>query len=68
MRHPFLKKNPLLSLWLSGANAVVGSARGKAATQARRHANAAAAKATRDAVDLWLGVWFAKPPPRRRRR
>jgi hypothetical protein len=31
MKNPWTKKNPLLSMWLSGANAVAGSAEGKEA-------------------------------------
>jgi hypothetical protein len=38
MTHPWLKKNPLMSLWLSGANTVAGSMRGHAAAQAKRQA------------------------------
>ena len=30
MKNPWLKKNPLMSLWLSGANKVAGAARGLA--------------------------------------
>lgn len=36
MRNPWLKKNPFLSMWLSSANAVAGSARGRATAAARR--------------------------------
>lgn len=36
MKNPWMKKNPLLSMWLSGANAVLGSSRGHAMSTARR--------------------------------
>ncbi len=35
MTNPWLKKNPFMSLWLSGANRVAGSMRGHAAAQAK---------------------------------
>ena len=40
--NPWLKKNPLLSLWLSGANALLGVARGQMAAAAARSARVAA--------------------------
>ncbi len=36
MKNPWLKKNPLLSMWLSSANATLGSARGHAISTAKR--------------------------------
>ncbi|SAK45349.1 hypothetical protein AWB75_00770 [Caballeronia catudaia] len=39
MKNPWMKKNPFLSMWLSGANAVIGSARGRATAQAKRQAS-----------------------------
>ena len=66
MANPWLKKNPFMSMWLSGANAVVGSARGHATAAAKRQATAAMTKATQDFYDAWtLG---AKPAPKRRRK
>jgi hypothetical protein len=38
MKNPWIKKNPLLSMWLSGANAVAGSARSRATAEAKRQA------------------------------
>jgi hypothetical protein len=40
MKNPWMKKNPFLSMWLSGANAVAGSARGHATAAAKREINA----------------------------
>lgn len=48
-----MKKNPLLSMWLSGANRVAGSARSRATAHARRQANAAMTEATRASFKLW---------------
>lgn len=36
--NPWLKKNPLLSIWLSTANAMMGAARGQAAAALARSA------------------------------
>jgi len=35
MMNPWLKKNPFLSMWLSGANTVASSARGRIASEQR---------------------------------
>jgi hypothetical protein len=68
--NPFLKKNPFMSLWLSGANSLAGSMRGHAAAQARRQATTAMTKATQDMFDLWAAALAPAPArrkPRRRR-
>ena len=36
MKNPWVKKNPFLSMWLSGANAIIGATRGRATAQAKR--------------------------------
>lgn len=46
MANPWTKKNPLLSLWLSAANAFAGAARGAMTAEAKRQA-AAGTKAAR---------------------
>jgi hypothetical protein len=33
MNNPWIKKNPFMSMWLSGANAAIGSARGRATAE-----------------------------------
>jgi hypothetical protein len=58
--NPWLKKNPFMSLWLSGANAAAGSLRGQAMGQAKRQATAAMAQATKNVVDAWT-VGLAPP-------
>lgn len=47
MANPMTKKNPLLSLWLSAANAWAGAARGLAAAEMGRQRKALAKAATR---------------------
>jgi hypothetical protein len=56
LANPWLKKNPFLSMWLSGANAVAGSVRGKVTQQARRQGRAVARKATTTMLDAWTAA------------
>ena len=50
MSNPWLKKNPFLSMWLSGANAVAGSARGQMTAQINRQSKAVAAAVAKEFV------------------
>ena len=69
MRNPWLKKNPFLSMWLSGANAIAGSVRGRATAQGRRQINAAVSEATRANLKLWSDAMTpAAAKPRRKRK
>lgn len=63
------RKNPFLSLWLSGANAVFGAARGQITHEMRRQTNATVAEGTRQVLAFW-GISSSRPgsPTRRRRR
>jgi hypothetical protein len=67
MTNPWLKKNPFMSMWLSGANAAAGSLRGHAVGQAKRQAATAMTKATQDIFDAWTGG-FVTPPAKARKR
>ena len=55
MANPWLKKNPFMSMWLSGANRVASSVRGQVAAEAKRQATLAAEQATKDVVKFWTG-------------
>ena len=48
--NPWLKKNPLLSIWLSTANAMMGAARGQALAAVARSAGAALKPARKKAA------------------
>jgi hypothetical protein len=48
MSNPWLKKNPFMSMWLSGANRMAASVRGQAAAQAKRQINAAITQVTNE--------------------
>lgn len=70
MSNPWMKKNPWLSLWLSGANAVAGAARGHAAAQAQAQARRTATALTTDVMQAWSALLLptASTGTRRRRR
>ena len=69
MANPWTKKNPLLSMWLSGANAVAGKARSAGTAEAKRRQTSLVKEVTR----FWSGAWLAnvkpkvKAEPKRRR-
>ena len=68
MSNPWLKKNPFLSMWLSGANSVANSARGKIAAEAKRQSTTAITKATNDMFSLWTGAMTSATTAKRKRR
>lgn len=53
MPQPWLKKNPLMSMWLSAANGAAGWWRSQAAAQVKRHATAVVHDATTQAIQVW---------------
>jgi hypothetical protein len=59
MANPWLKKNPFMSMWLSGANAAAGSLRGHAMGQAKRQAASTMTQAT----NVMIGAWTAALAP-----
>ena len=63
MANPWLKKNPLMSMWLSAANAAAGRARSAASAEAGKQQ----AALTKQTVRFWTGAWQAAVKPRRRR-
>ena len=67
MSNPWLKKNPFMSMWLSGLNAAAGSARGRATAQAKRLTSTAMTKATNDMFRFWTGGRAGAPTKRRKR-
>lgn len=69
MKNPWTKKNPFLSLWLSAANSVLGSARGHATAAVRREAGKAIAASTAAAAKPLRELAApsrAKPPAAKR--
>lgn len=68
MANPWLKKNPFMSMWLSGFNAAAGSMRGHAVSQAKRQTASAMKTATKDIFGAWTGLAPAPAKKRRKRR
>lgn len=56
MAKPWTKKNPALSLFLSGANAWAGAARGLLAGEAQRRKSAAAKAGAKAAAGFWTAA------------
>ena len=56
MKNPWLKKNPFMSMWLSGANTALNSARGRATAEGKRHAAGMMAEGSRQMVGFWTGA------------
>ncbi|WP_250453256.1 hypothetical protein [Caballeronia sp. ATUFL_M2_KS44] len=68
MKNPWTKKNPFLSMWLSGANAIAGSARGHATAAAKRQATTAARQSQKQVMDLWTAALTPPKTSRRKKR
>jgi hypothetical protein len=57
MNNPWMKKNPFLSMWLSGANSIAGSAR-----------NQMKAQGTRMVTDFWRNALTPAATQRKKKR
>jgi len=66
MRNPWTTKNPFMSIWLSSANKVMGSARGQATAAAKRQLASVQAEAAKQVIDFWSGK--TAPSPSRKRK
>ena len=53
MRNPWVKKNPLLSMWLSGANTALSVARSRAMTESKRQATAIMRLGAKQIAGFW---------------
>ena len=67
MRNPWLKKNPFMSMWLSGANAVLGAARSRATAQAKRQATTMMSDGAKQVVRFLSGALIAAPRRKKRK-
>lgn len=68
MSNPWTKKNPLLSLWLSGANAAAGAARSRASATGKRQASALMNEGARQMTRFWTAGLLGTPTKRTKRR
>ncbi|MEO6564871.1 MAG: hypothetical protein ABIO63_02455 [Casimicrobiaceae bacterium] len=64
MKNPWTKKNPFMSMWLSTANSMMGSARGQATAAVKRETRKATANATTAGMNQIVSFWAdaLKPP------
>ena len=67
--NPWGKKNPFLSMWLSGANAVFGATRNQMTAAMHRQSQAAITEGTKQVLAFWgMKAPARKRPVKRRRR
>ena len=66
MSNPWLKKNPLMSMWMSGANAVMGAARSRATAEGKRQAATLMSHGTREVARFWTNALV--PSSRKRKK
>ena len=68
MSNPWLKRNQFMSMWLSSANSVSNSARGRVAAEVRRHSTTAANNAVSEMSGIWTKALRATPATKRKRK
>ena len=68
MSRPWTKKNPYMSAWLSGANAIAGSARGHAGKAIQGQVSEATRQMTEIVMSAWLAPLTVRTQKVRRRR
>jgi hypothetical protein len=57
-----------MSMWLSSANAVAGSARSRINAEGKRHASAVLTEGSRQMVKFWTGASADQAPAKRTKR
>ncbi|MBS1188579.1 MAG: hypothetical protein H6R10_371 [Rhodocyclaceae bacterium] len=67
MKNPWTRKNPLMSMWLSGANAVAGSIRSRATAEAKRQAATMATRSAKQIADFWSSILTPQVPRKRKK-
>lgn len=67
MRNPWLKKNPFMSMWLSGANAVMGAARSRATAEGKRQAATMMSQGANQMARLWSDAMSPSPTRKRKK-
>ncbi len=68
MSSPWLKKNPFMSMWLSGAHSVANSARVHVTAEARRQSTRAVNTAARDVFAVWADAMTGASAAKRKKR
>lgn len=62
MSNPWMKKNPFMSLWLSGAHRIAGSASSQVAAETKRQINRTLEQATDENLRRWFDTAVATRP------
>jgi hypothetical protein len=68
LKNLWTKKNPFLSMWLSGANAVAGSARSRITAEGKRQAATVRTKSAKQIASIWSAALLAPLPPKKKRK
>jgi hypothetical protein len=68
MANPWTKKNPLLSMMLSGANAWAGAARGLMTAQPKRQQSAAMCEGAQQVTGFWMASMTGGTPKTRKKK
>lgn len=66
MSNPWLKKNPFMSMWLSSANSLANSARGRMVAESKRQSKTAVTKTTNDIFDIWTEAMTTRASPKKK--
>lgn len=61
--NPMMQKNPLMSAWLSAANASAGAWRGLWMAEMHRQQAAMTAEFGKQMMRFWTGAWMVQPAP-----
>lgn len=68
MRNPWIKKNPFMSMWLSGANAVMGAARSRVTAEGKRQAATMMSHGANQMARFWSDALLSSPRKRKKSR
>ena len=67
MKNPWLKKNPFLSMWLSGANAMLGATRSRVASEGKRQAATMMSQGAAQMARFWSNALMSPQVKTKRR-
>ena len=66
MSNPWTKKNPFMSMWLSGANSIAGSARSRMTADGKRQAASMMTAGANEVANFWRNA-LTTPSKKRKR-
>jgi hypothetical protein len=68
LKNPWTKRNPYLSMWLSAANTVAGTARSRLTAASKRQAATMMTRGAAQAADFWTKVLTSPTGVKKRRK